>query len=70
MLVDTTHPAALSILELLARHRPGAVVVARTTNAARARALLEQSGVQRVDVRLREAPPEELIDALRTLAAG
>ena len=65
ILVDATHPAAQAIVELLVRHRPDAAVVTRSSDPARTRALLLHLGVAKFDVRSREAPAEELIDAVR-----
>jgi hypothetical protein len=68
VLVDATHASAQAIVELLAKHRPEAAVVARSNDVARTRALLAQLGVTRFDVRSREAPSEELIDAVKRAA--
>jgi hypothetical protein len=70
MLLDAAHPAAQAIVEVLARSRPEAAVVARSGDVGRTRAWLAQLGVAKFDVRSREAPAEELIDALRRTAAG
>jgi len=69
-LIDVTHPGVHTIVEVLVRHRPDVVVLARSRDAGRTRALLAQLGVTRCEVRSREAPAEELIDALRRLVAG
>ncbi len=70
MLLDASHPAAEAIVEVLVRSRPGAAVVARGGDLARTRAFLTQLGVARFDVRSREAPAEELIDAMKRAAEG
>jgi DNA-binding NtrC family response regulator len=65
VVVDTAHPAAQAILELLVKSRPDATIVARGGDVARTRAFLTQLGVAKLDVRSREAPVEELIDAMK-----
>jgi len=70
MLLDASHPAAQAIVEVLVHSRPGAAVVARGGDLARTRAFLTQLGVTRFDVRSREAPAEELIDAMKRAAEG
>lgn len=65
VVLDTAHPAAPAILELLVKSRPDAAVVARGGDVGRTRAFLTQLGVAKLDVRSREAPVEELIDAMR-----
>lgn len=70
MLLDASHPAAEAIVEVLVRSRPGAAVVARGGDLARTRAFLAHMGVAKFDVRSREAPAEELIDAMKRAAEG
>jgi CheY-like chemotaxis protein len=70
MLLDVTHPVAQGIVELLVRSRPEAAVVARGGDVARTRAFLAKLGVTKLDVRSREAPAEELIEALKRATAG
>lgn len=70
MLLDAAHPAATAIVELLVKNRPDAAVVARGGDLGRTRAFLTKLGVTKLDVRSREAPAEELIDALKRTAAG
>jgi CheY-like chemotaxis protein len=70
VLLDAAHPAAQGILEVLARSRPDAAVVARAGDVVRTRALLAGLGVAKFDVRSREAPAEELIDAMKRAAEG
>jgi predicted Fe-Mo cluster-binding NifX family protein len=70
MVLDVAHPAAQAIVELLVKNRPEAVVVARGGDVARTRAFLAQLGVTKLDVRSREAPVEELIDAMKRATAG
>jgi hypothetical protein len=69
-IVDAQHPSAHTIVEALAAERPGVTVVARSADAARARTLLTSLGLARHDVRSRDAPPEELIEAVRRAAEG
>ena len=63
--VDAAHPTAHALLEAIARSRPDVIVVARSADAIRARAQLVDLGIARFDVRSREAPAEELIDAIK-----
>ena len=70
LLLDIAHPAAQAIVEVLVKSRPEAAVVARGGDVVRARAFLTQLGVTKLDVRSRDAPAEELIDALKRTAAG
>ena len=70
VLLDIAHPAAQAIVEVLVKSRPEAAVVARGGDVVRARAFLTQLGVTKLDVRSRDAPAEELIDALKRTAAG
>jgi CheY-like chemotaxis protein len=67
-LVDASHPAATAIVLSLARAIPELPVVARSADAAHARATLGRIGLARLDVRSTETPPEELIEALRRAA--
>ncbi|HEY6458569.1 MAG TPA: hypothetical protein VIY73_00415 [Polyangiaceae bacterium] len=64
-LVDAAHPSAPALFEAIGRAHPGIVVVARSADAIRTRAHLTELGVERFDVRSREAPAEELIDAIK-----
>jgi hypothetical protein len=64
-LVDAAHPAAPALLEAIAQRHPEMVVVARSADAIRTRAHLTELGLERFDVRSREAPAEELIDAIK-----
>jgi hypothetical protein len=66
-LVDTAHPASREIVELLARASPDLAVVARCTEASTVRAVLARLGVERVELRSREATPEELVNAVRRI---
>ena len=63
--VDAAHPATHALLEAIARSRPDVIVVARSADAIRARAQLIDLGIVRFDVRSREAPAEELVDAIK-----
>lgn len=67
-LVDAAHPTARALLETIARKRPDTVVVARSSDAIRTRAELVELGIARFDVRTREAPAEELVDAIKRTA--
>jgi hypothetical protein len=64
-LVDARHPAALEILERLARAYPGLAVVVRGHDAAKAGAFSERLGLQRVEVVPGEAWADELVRAIR-----
>ena len=64
-LVDAYHPAAHVIVSALVRRVPRVVVVARSREATTTRELLTRLGVTRFEVRLHDAPPEELVDAIR-----
>jgi CheY-like chemotaxis protein len=69
-LVDAAHPVTHALLETIAQKRPDTVVVARSSDSIRMRAHLVDLGITRFDVRAREAPAEELVDAIkRTLKA-
>jgi hypothetical protein len=70
VLVDATHPRAQSIVEAVTTARPGAAVVARSGDSIRTRALLASLGVTKIEVRSREAPAEELVDAVKRVAGG
>jgi hypothetical protein len=63
--VDAAHPVAQAIVEALAREHPEVIVVARSADAIRTRALLSHLGLTRFDVRSHDAPAEELIDAVK-----
>lgn len=66
-IVDATHPHAAAIIDAVVSAFPTVVLVARASNRATARALLESKGLHRFDVRSREAPAEELIEAVRRI---
>lgn len=70
VLVDATHPRAQAIVEAVVEARPEVAVVARSGDAIRTRALLAALGVARLEVRSREAPAEELVDAVRRVVAS
>jgi len=70
LLMDAAHPEAQAMIETLIGRRPGVAVVTRTSDAGRTRALLGQLAVTKFDVRSREAPGEELIDAVKRLVGG
>lgn len=69
-IVDAQHPAAQAIVQALAAERRQVTVVARSSDAVRARELLVQLGIVRWDVRSRDAPAEELIEAVRRAWEG
>lgn len=67
-IVDVHHPAAEAMIRALASGAPGACIVVRGPDGARAqalRAVCAEVGAGRVEIRAREAPAEELIDAVR-----
>jgi len=66
-IVDAIHPQASAIIDAVVSAFPTVVLVARASNRATARALLEGKGLHRFDVRSREAPAEELIEAVRRI---
>jgi hypothetical protein len=64
-LVHADHPQAHAIvLEIVARY-PSVTVLARGKDTSSAHAMLADLGVSRLDVRSADAPPEELVDAIR-----
>jgi hypothetical protein len=69
-IVDVRHPLAEPIACAIAAALPGVVLVARGTDAASARSLIEASGVQRWEIRSRDAPAEELMEAVRRGLGG
>lgn len=69
-IVDAQHPSAQAIVQALAAERRQVTVVARTSDATRARELLAHLGIARWDVRSRDAPAEELIEAVRRAWEG
>jgi hypothetical protein len=69
VLVDATHPRAQAVVEAVAGVRPDVAVVARSGDAIRTRAVLAGLGVTRLEVRSREAPAEELVDAVRRVVS-
>jgi len=66
-IVDLLHPEAPEIIEGVVSAFPTVAVVARSSSHARAYTLLEGKGLYRFDVRSREAPAEELIEAVRRI---
>ena len=66
--LDAHHSAAEAIISALSAKLPRVAIVARSNEAAATRALLADRGITRFDVRSRDAPAEELVDAMaRTL---
>jgi DNA-binding NtrC family response regulator len=65
VLVDAMHAHAQAVVEALVRTRPDVAVIARSADAIRTRALFAQLRVATFDVRSREAPAEELVDAVK-----
>lgn len=64
-LVDSSHPAASAIVTLLATRRPGVPLVVRSNDPVGTLARLAELTAAPVDVRARNAPSDELIDAMR-----
>lgn len=63
--VDLDHPGVQPILEEVLTRYPKVAVVARCSDPMRAHMLLGDMGVEHFDVRSADAPPEELVDAVR-----
>jgi hypothetical protein len=70
VIFDALHPQAEGIVDAVVSAFPTVVLVARASNGAMARSLLEGKGLHRFDVRSREAPAEELIEVVRRIAEG
>jgi DNA-binding NtrC family response regulator len=66
-IVDVLHPQASTIVDAVVTAFPTVVLVARASNRATASAMLESKGLHRFDVRAREEPAEELIEAVRRI---
>ena len=66
-IVDVLHPQASAIVDAVVAAFPTVVLVARASNRATASAMLESKGLREFDVRAREEPTEELIDAVRRI---
>ncbi len=64
-LVHTDHPQAWAIVREVVARCPSATLVARSRDTSSAHARLAELGVARLDVRSSDAPPEELVDAIR-----
>jgi DNA-binding NtrC family response regulator len=64
-LIDVRHPRAATMFAAIASVRPELLVIVRGPDAAAARAQLAAAGLVNADVRPREAPVEDLIEALR-----
>ena len=64
-LVRMDHPHAYAMVSQLTARFPSLVVVARCTDTTRAHARLGAMGIATFEVRSIDAPPEELIDAIR-----
>lgn len=69
-IVDVLHPQASTIIDAVVTAFPTVVLVARASNRATASALLESKGLHRFDVRAREEPAGELIEAVRRIVEG
>lgn len=68
LIVDVHHPAAEAMIRAMASAAAGACIVVRGPDGAKAQALLAvcaDAGAGRVEIRAREAPAEELIDAVK-----
>jgi hypothetical protein len=66
-IVDVLHPQASAIVDAVLAAFPTVFLVARASNRATASAMLESKGLSGFDVREREEPTEELIDAVRRI---
>jgi hypothetical protein len=64
-LVRMDHPLAEAIVAEVSARYPSAVVIARCTDAMQTHARLGELKIARFDVRSSDAPPEELVDAIR-----
>lgn len=64
-LVDVQHPSSGTIFTAIASVRADLFVVVRTADDAGARSMMTAAGLKRFDVRPREAPAEDLLEALR-----
>jgi hypothetical protein len=64
-LVRMDHPDADAIVSEVKARCPSAVVVARCADTTVAHARLGELGIAKFDVRSSDAPPEELVDAIR-----
>jgi DNA-binding NtrC family response regulator len=64
-IVDVRHALAEPIASAIVAALPGVLLVVRSADAGRARSLIAATGAQRSELRLRDAPPEELIEAVR-----
>lgn len=64
-IVDVYHPCAAAILEAVVAAMPGLLVIVRGSDGPQARELLSAARVTRYEIRSREAPAEELIDAVK-----
>jgi hypothetical protein len=60
----------VSVIDAVVTAFPTVVLVARASNRATASALLESKGLHRFDVRAREEPAGELIEAVRRIVEG
>jgi hypothetical protein len=69
-IVDVNHVLAEPIASAIVAALPGVLLVVRSSDTTRARSLIAATGAQRSEVRLRDAPPEELIEAVRRALVG
>ncbi len=69
-IVDVLHPQASAIVDAVVTAFPTVVLVARASNRATASAMLESKGLHRFEVRAKEEPAEELIEAVRRIVEG
>jgi hypothetical protein len=65
VLVDLHHPAAAPILDAVVAALPDTLVVVRGADGPRARSLIHGSRAARFEIRSREAPAQELIEAVK-----
>jgi hypothetical protein len=70
VIVDANHPGAAQVLCALVALAPDMVAIVRGSDGAKALALLEACGVRRFDLRSREAPVEELLEAIQRSSEG
>jgi PleD family two-component response regulator len=70
VVLDVEHPQVESLLERIVEARPELPVVAMARAYGPAAALLRAAGVDAFDVRLKDAPMEELVDLIRRLVRG
>jgi CheY-like chemotaxis protein len=70
VVLDVDHPQVNDLLELLVDNRPDVPIVAVAPAYGPATALLRAAGVNAFDVRLKEAPMEDVLELVRRLVRG